>query len=181
MTGIKFEDVLSVDHHTNALSDFKVCVVLESFADSRLDFKYSMTFEGNEPIEIHNPIYWLTVRIFAQNKETIPLEKKPPVLLLNLNREIDPGKDFLFIIRHAKRGPELVNNMDAVNQPLLNFEPGMNFTFSIQLDLNKQLKSPNRELKPYFIQFQSTIVPKVAPEDTKISRSIQTPYVPLFQ
>ncbi|AWW28652.1 hypothetical protein DN752_00015 [Echinicola strongylocentroti] len=129
---------------------------------------------SDAPLEIVNPLYYLKMEWIDKGQKVIPLEDKVPVLLLNLNRPLDPERDFDFVVKKVTYNKNQCDINEVVNQSTLNFAPKSKYQFTLAFP-----SIENQKETIGYLRIFGNLVPFTTDQDSKKSNPFRTNIVPI--
>ncbi|WP_187328686.1 hypothetical protein [Echinicola rosea] len=134
----------------------------------------TMNCISDAPLDIVNPLYYLKMEWIDKGQKVIPLEDKVPVLLLNLNRPLDPERDFDFVVKKVTYNENQFDLNEVVNQSTLHFAPKSKYQFTLSFPAIENQKEAIGYLRIY-----GNLVPFTTDQDSKKSNPFCTNIIPV--
>ncbi|QDH80410.1 hypothetical protein FKX85_15725 [Echinicola soli] len=134
----------------------------------------TLNYISEAPLEIINPLYYLKIEWIDKEQNVIPMEDKVPVLLLNLNRSLDPERDFSFVVKKVTYNQNQCDITEVVNQTTLNFAPESRYQFTLAFPAINHQKGAIG-----YLRVLGNLVPFTTGLDTKKSNPFHTNTVPV--
>lgn len=141
---------------------------------------FILKFEGKKGVSIYNPLYYLKVEFLDKDKKPLPVKQKPSVLLLNLNRPVDPEEDFIFKVKEVRQNGTSIEVPVSVNEPIVNFESNSSYSYTLELDfMSGELKDLPFKERASYLFISGNLVDYKQKDKTKSSNPFNTNPIPL--
>ncbi|AGA79800.1 hypothetical protein [Echinicola vietnamensis] len=134
----------------------------------------TLRFVSENAAVIANPLYYVKFDLFDEHHKPIPMAPKAPVLLLHLNRPLDPAKDFPFQVEKATTSEKDINTTEVVNKTSLEFAAQTSYAFTLGFP-----SAWFKENSCGYLKLSGNIVPFSKDGNTKSSNSFHTDLIPI--